>query len=88
MTARSIVANAIRHAAARLPDLLAPGHRLVVAYSGGQDSTCLLHALAQRGLDLVAAHVDHGLRPESAADAERVAQIAASRRPPIASPSS
>jgi tRNA(Ile)-lysidine synthetase-like protein len=70
------VADALRHAAARLPDLLAPGHKLVVGYSGGQDSTCLLHALSQRGLDLVAAHVDHGLRPESADQALQVAGIA------------
>ena len=77
MNGRSAVADALRHATARLPDLLVPGPRLVVAYSGGQDSTCLLHALAERGLDLIAAHVDHGLRPESAADAARVAENAA-----------
>ena len=73
---RSAISTALRHATARLPDLLAPGHRLVVAYSGGQDSTCLLHALAARGLDLVAVHVDHGLRPESADQAAQAAQIA------------
>jgi tRNA(Ile)-lysidine synthetase-like protein len=65
-------------AAARLPEVFTPGSRLVVAYSGGQDSTCLLHALARArlGLDIVAAHVDHGLRADSAADAERVADLA------------
>ena len=47
--------------------------RLLVAVSGGIDSTVLLHALrACRGpdpLDLVAAHIDHGLRgDESVAD--------------------
>ena len=75
MTTRAVaaVADALRHAAARRPDVLAPGVRLVVGYSGGQDSTCLLHALAQRGLDLVAAHVDHELRPESADQAGEVA---------------
>ena len=76
MGSRSAVADGLRHASARLPDLLAPGHRLVVGYSGGQDSTCLLHALAQRGLEVVAAHVDHGLRPESAAQAQQVAALA------------
>jgi tRNA(Ile)-lysidine synthetase-like protein len=61
-----------------MPDLFAPGARLVVGYSGGQDSTCLLHALAhsRRKLDIVAAHVDHGLRADSAADAQRVAHLA------------
>jgi tRNA(Ile)-lysidine synthase len=76
MTARSAIADALRHAAARLPDLLAPGHTLAIAYSGGQDSTCLLHALAERRLDVVAAHVDHGLRAESAEQAQQVAEIA------------
>ncbi|MGH8125771.1 MAG: tRNA lysidine(34) synthetase TilS [Rhodanobacteraceae bacterium] len=43
---------------------------LCVAYSGGPDSTALLHALAElpeaRGRGLRALHVDHGLHPESA----------------------
>lgn len=47
---------------------------LVVACSGGLDSTVLLHLLRfHAGLDparLVVAHFDHRLRPESAADAE------------------
>jgi tRNA(Ile)-lysidine synthase len=76
--ARENVRRSLRAAAARLPEVFAPGTRVVVAYSGGQDSTCLLHALAQSrlGLELVAAHVDHGLRTDSAADAERVADLA------------
>src|ERR687887_846516 len=83
MTARSAIATALRHAAARLPDLLVPGRRLVVAYSGGQDSTCLLHALAERGLDVVAVHIDHSLRADSAAAAGRVTEIAASLHVPV-----
>jgi tRNA(Ile)-lysidine synthase len=43
---------------------------LCVAYSGGPDSTALLHALASlpeaRARGLRAIHVDHGLHPESA----------------------
>lgn len=50
---------------------------MVVALSGGGDSTALLHLLrgigAERELTLLAAHFDHGLRPGSAAEAERVA---------------
>src|SRR5438552_1202652 len=62
------VRRALRVAARRLPDLFAPGARLVVGFSGGQDSTCLLHALSRPRLklDVVAAHVDHALRPDSA----------------------
>ena len=49
--------------------------RFCVAYSGGLDSTVLLHALAamrtEAGIDLRAAHVDHGLQPGSADAAER-----------------
>lgn len=47
-----------------------PAHGLCVAYSGGADSTALLHAFAQlpqaRGRGLRALHVDHGLHDESA----------------------
>jgi tRNA(Ile)-lysidine synthase len=46
---------------------------LVVAVSGGVDSMVLLTKVAEftssRGISCVAAHVDHGLRPESASDA-------------------
>jgi tRNA(Ile)-lysidine synthase len=42
---------------------------LCVAYSGGPDSTALLHALAQlpaaRARGLHAVHIDHGLHPDS-----------------------
>jgi tRNA(Ile)-lysidine synthase len=50
---------------------------LLVAFSGGQDSTCLLHALAHshRRLELIAIHVDHGLRANSADDAARVVAL-------------
>lgn len=47
---------------------------LVVALSGGADSTALLMILCalrdRLELTLTAAHLDHGLRPESAAEAE------------------
>lgn len=41
-------------------------NRLVVAFSGGVDSTVLLHLAAQTGLALNAVHIHHGL--QSAAD--------------------
>jgi tRNA(Ile)-lysidine synthase len=76
----------VRRAVARALDrdgVLRPGERVLVAVSGGPDSTALLDALARlappRGLDLLVAHVDHGLRPESAGEAEPVAALAAAR---------
>jgi tRNA(Ile)-lysidine synthase len=47
----------------------APGISLVVAYSGGPDSTALLHALASQAPRpaLRALHVDHGLHADSGA---------------------
>lgn len=48
------------------------GEALVVGLSGGADSVALTDVLAtlaaRRGFRLVAAHLDHGLRPESAED--------------------
>ncbi|HEX6347951.1 MAG TPA: tRNA lysidine(34) synthetase TilS [Candidatus Dormibacteraeota bacterium] len=46
-----------------------------MAVSGGPDSTALLLLLRDANADLVAAHYDHALRPESAADAEWVASL-------------
>jgi len=51
--------------------------RLVVAFSGGVDSTALLWGLARLArFDLVAAHLDHALDPGSAARAEAAARLA------------
>ncbi|MGQ0792904.1 MAG: tRNA lysidine(34) synthetase TilS [Deltaproteobacteria bacterium] len=50
-------------------DMLAPGDRLVVGVSGGADSVCLLHALAELAecsLSLVVAHLHHGIRGDEA----------------------
>jgi tRNA(Ile)-lysidine synthase len=51
--------------------LIAPGRPLVVLYSGGRDSTCLLDvAVRIAGADAVRAlHVEYGLRAGAAADA-------------------
>ncbi len=58
------------------------GDCVVVAVSGGVDSMVLLHALHEfggdLGCDLIVAHLDHGLRPSSADDAQFVARAAAS----------
>ena len=45
---------------------------VLVALSGGPDSTALLLWLRTHGADVVAAHFDHALRPESADEAKEV----------------
>lgn len=50
---------------------LRPGASVVVGYSGGADSTCLLHLLTQLDLQLVAAHLHHGQRAEADGEQER-----------------
>ena len=69
--------------AAVLFDSLAAEAALVLAVSGGPDSTALLHLMARwRGSlrpapRLVAVTVDHGLRPEARHEAEAVGRLAA-----------
>ena len=70
--------------------LVAAGQRVLVAVSGGRDSMVLLDLLdrLRPRLGLAAlgvAHVDHGLRPDSAADARWVEEQAAARGLPFLS---
>jgi tRNA(Ile)-lysidine synthase len=66
---------------------LHPGPALV-AVSGGPDSIALLDLLVQtradHGLDLVVAHADHGIHPDSPQVAERVRSLARLQGLPIA----
>jgi len=48
----------------------------LIGVSGGADSLCLLDLLVNAGYPVVAAHLDHNLRAESARDAEFVRQTA------------
>lgn len=48
-----------------------------LAVSGGADSTALVALAVQAGMEVVAIHVDHGLRPGSAREADVVAAAAA-----------
>ena len=48
----------------------------IAAISGGVDSVVLLHMLAKKGGTVVVAHVDHGIRDDSADDARFVRQLA------------
>jgi tRNA(Ile)-lysidine synthase len=68
--------------------LVSPGDRVLVALSGGADSVALLHLL--HGLapsfpfTLHAAHLDHGMRPESARDAAFVRGLCEELEVPLA----
>lgn len=54
-----------------------PGTDVSCAVSGGADSSALLVLACAAGLRVTAIHVDHGLRPNSAAEAEVVGALAA-----------
>lgn len=49
---------------------------MLLGYSGGADSTCLLHLLATAGIDVVAAHLHHGQRPEADDEQKRCQEFA------------
>ncbi|GAC1319841.1 MAG: hypothetical protein NVSMB2_15460 [Chloroflexota bacterium] len=74
MRAHDALQRELRAFARRAPDLFDGSRALVLGYSGGQDSTALVHAFAhwRPSLVLRVVHVDHGLRPESAQAAQQV----------------
>jgi tRNA(Ile)-lysidine synthase len=56
----------------RRSGLIAYGDRVLVAVSGGPDSTALLLALHEEGHDVLVAHYDHALQPGSSNVADHV----------------
>jgi len=80
--------DAVRSAIRRY-SMIERGDRVVIAVSGGADSMALLFALHSLSSDLdcelAVAHLDHGLRPSSAADARFVEEQAASLGLPVMS---
>ena len=56
----------------RQSSLIVSGDRVLVAVSGGPDSTALLLALIEEGHHVVAAHYDHALQPASGRVADHV----------------
>lgn len=76
---RSDSSLAVTPLARLLDPFLDDGAPVVLAVSGGPDSTALMHAAAASGRNgLFVATVDHRLRPESAREAERVGSAASS----------
>lgn len=77
---------AFRRAAERL---IPEGSSVIAAVSGGGDSVALLHLLARwaprRSVRLAVAHLDHGMRPGSAADRRFVERTAAELSLPVVS---
>ena len=69
--------------------VIRPGQRVLVAVSGGVDSTALLHLLrftpGLPPLELRAAHLDHRMRPGSADDARWVRGLARAWEVPLVS---
>lgn len=59
--------------------------RVLVAVSGGPDSTALLIALRESGRDIVAAHYDHALRDGSDVPARQIAELCATLGVPLIS---
>lgn len=57
---------------------LASEELILVGVSGGPDSICLLHLLHDLGWQIVVAHLNHELRPESADEADFVCDFAES----------
>lgn len=55
--------------------LIPPGARVLLGYSGGADSTCLLHLMNLAGTDVVAAYLHHGQRPEADEELSKCAHM-------------
>ncbi|MEL6446238.1 MAG: tRNA lysidine(34) synthetase TilS [Bacteroidota bacterium] len=60
--------------------VLTPGQRVVVGLSGGVDSVVLTRTLAVLGYDVIAVHVHHGQRAQSAMDDAQFAEALADER--------
>ena len=67
--------------------LIEKGDRVLVAFSGGPDSLCLLHLLRSlqesHRLYLAVAHLDHRIRPDAAVEAEKARRLAAAWQLPF-----
>jgi tRNA(Ile)-lysidine synthase len=57
-------------------NLIPAGSRVLLGYSGGADSTCLLHLLNRLEIETMAGHLHHGQRPEADEELEMCHQFA------------
>jgi tRNA(Ile)-lysidine synthetase-like protein len=87
---RTAAVARVRRAVATAVDrrgVIVPGEHVLIACSGGPDSSALVDALARlappRRWHLSVAHVDHGLRPGSSREAHVVARLASDRGLPF-----
>lgn len=64
-------------------DMIAPGASVLVGFSGGADSVCLLSVLYEQGYNVTAAHVNHNMRDTAARDMEFCRQFCTVRNIPI-----
>lgn len=54
---------------------LDPQKTVLLGFSGGPDSLCLLHILIENSYQVIAAHLDHSIRASSAAEAVHVQEL-------------
>ena len=73
-------AGILRQQLGQLETVAGKPSRYVIAFSGGLDSTVLLHALASQreelGIRMVAIHIDHGLHEDAGAWSEHCRSVA------------
>lgn len=65
--------------------LIPTGASVLVGYSGGADSTALLHLLQLLKIECVAAHLHHGMRPEADLELQKCTEFADSLGIPFVS---
>ena len=64
-------------------DMLEPKSSVLVGFSGGADSVCLLSELYEMGYNVMAAHINHNMRDTAARDVEFCKQFCVERDIPI-----
>src|SRR5437588_1589197 len=69
----------------RSSQLIPPNSKVLTGYSGGADSTCLLHLLHRAGFDVVAAHLHHGQRAEADDELTQCAKVCEQLNVPVLS---
>lgn len=78
----ALLIEAVRRTIAE-KDMICPGETVLVGLSGGADSVALLHALwtlrAELSIDLVAAHLNHGIRGADADEDAEFVRVLASK---------